>query len=152
MQIIKANVDDFEEVKRITQNTIKQIYPHYYPIGAVEFFQEHHSNDSIMRDIIQEKVYLVKNGQENIGTVTIDGNEINRFFVLPEFQRKGYGTAIMRNIEERIFEDYPEIQLHASLPGKKLYVKRGYFEVEYRTKMVAHDDWICIDIMKKTRP
>ncbi len=152
MEIVKAKPNDFEEVKRITQDTIKQIYPHYYPTGVVEFFQEHHSDDIIMNDIIQAKVYLVNDNKENIGTVTIDGNEISRLFVLPEFQRKGYGTAIMQNIEKRIFENYPEIQLHASLPGKKLYINRGYFEVEYRTKMVTYDDWICIDIMKKARP
>ena len=87
---------------------------------------------------------------ENVGTVTIDGNEISRLFVLPQFQKRGYGTAIMEYAENRIFENYPEIQLHASLPGKKFYINRGYFEVEYRTKMVEYDDWICIDIMKKT--
>ena len=58
----------------------------------------------------------------------------------------------MEYAENKIFEYYPEIQLHASLPGKQLYIKRGYFEVEYRTKMVANDDWICVDIMKKNRP
>lgn len=152
MEIVKAQIDDFEEVKRITQDTIKQIYPHYYPAGVVKFFQEHHSDNNIMTDIIHGKVYLIRDGMEYVGTVTIDGNEINRLFVLPKFQNKGYGTAIMEYAENKIFEYFPEIQLHASLPGKKLYKKRAYFEVEYRTKMVANDDWICIDIMKKDRP
>ena len=152
MEIVKAQIDDFEEVKRITQDTIKQIYPHYYPAGVVNYFQEHHSDNNIMTDIIHGKVYLIKDGVEYVGTVTIDGNEINRLFVLPKFQNKGYGTAMMEYAENKIFEDYPEIQLHASLPGKKLYIKMAYFEAEYRTKMVANDDWICIDIMKKNRP
>jgi len=52
--------------------------------------------------------------------------------------------------ENRIFESYAENQKHASLPGKKLYLKRAYFEAEYRTKMLALEDWICIDIMKKS--
>ena len=62
MEIIKAEFYDFEEVKRITQDTIKQIYPHYYPTGVVEFFQEHHSDNNIIADIIHGKVYLIKDG------------------------------------------------------------------------------------------
>ncbi|MEA5011836.1 MAG: GNAT family N-acetyltransferase [Angelakisella sp.] len=152
MEIINAEPVDFKEVKRITQFTIMQIYPHYYPTGVVEFFREHHNDNNIMTDIINGKVYIFKDVVEYVGTVTIDGNEINRLFVLPKFQKKGYGTAIMDFAENKIFENYPEIQLHASLPGKKLYIKRAYFVVEYRTKMVTHDDWICIDIMEKYRP
>lgn len=152
MEIIKAQINNFETVKNITQYTILQIYPHYYPAGVVEFFQEHHCDNYIMTDIIQGKVFIVRDEEENIGTVTLDGNEINRLFVLPKFQRKGYGTAVMEFAEKMIFESYPEILLHASLPGKKLYLKRDYIEVEYRTKAVSHGDWICIDIMKKIRP
>jgi len=151
MEIVKADSADFEQVKRITQDTIKQIYPHYYPTGVVAFFREHHSDNAIMTDIINEKVFIINNDIDCIGTVTIDGNEINRLFVLTQYQKQGYGTTLMEYAENRIFENYSEVQLHASLPGKKLYIKRGYFAVEYRTKMVAFDDWICVDIMKKIR-
>lgn len=152
MEIVKATLDDFEDVKKITQNTIKQIYPHYYPASVVAFFLEHHSDNNIMADILQGKVYMLQDDGEYVGTVTIDGNEINRLFVLPEFQSKGYGTALMEFAENNIFENHAEIHLHASLPGKKLYIRRGYSEVEYRTINVANDDWLCIDIMKKNRP
>jgi len=86
---------------------------------------------------------------EYIGTVTIDGNEINRLFVLPQFHKNGYGSKMMDFAEKEIFSKYSKIQLHASLPGKKFYIERGYSAVEYRTKKVCYDDWICIDIMEK---
>lgn len=36
--IIKASIEQFKEVKKITQDTIAGIYPKYYPTGAVDFF------------------------------------------------------------------------------------------------------------------
>ena len=38
MSIKSAQKSDFYVVKEITHTTIDEIYPHYYPIGAVAFF------------------------------------------------------------------------------------------------------------------
>ena len=38
MSIKLAQEFDFDIVKKITHKTIKEIYPHYYPNGAVVFF------------------------------------------------------------------------------------------------------------------
>ena len=51
MDIIKADKNSFEDVKKITHTTIMEIYPKYYPPGAVEFFLKHHSDESIVNDI-----------------------------------------------------------------------------------------------------
>lgn len=45
MSIIKAEMNNLSAVKDITVKTITQIYPHYYPKGAVEFFVEHHNEE-----------------------------------------------------------------------------------------------------------
>ena len=37
MKITAASEADFDTVKNITQQTIKAVYPHYYPKGAVEY-------------------------------------------------------------------------------------------------------------------
>ena len=68
-----------------------EIYPMYYPHGAVLFFSEHHSDENIMRDIRTGIVYLLISGEGiPVGTVTLTNNEIDRLFVLPSFQHKGY--------------------------------------------------------------
>lgn len=38
MSIKKASISDLNTVKKISETTISEIYPHYYPKGAVEFF------------------------------------------------------------------------------------------------------------------
>lgn len=38
MDIRKATLSDLSIIKRISEVTISEIYPHYYPKGAVDFF------------------------------------------------------------------------------------------------------------------
>ena len=84
MEIKKAAINDFETVKRITATTIKEIYPKYYPNGAVSFFLMHHNDNNILNDIENGYVYILS----DIGTVTIKENHINRLFVIPRHQGK----------------------------------------------------------------
>lgn len=149
MKIIKAENENFNTVKEITQKTIALIYPRYYPQGAVDFFLKHHSDDKIMQDILQGCIYVATVNDICVGTVTINDNEINRLFVLPEFQGKGYGTALLDFAESKIAENYAEITLAASLPAKKLYLKRGYTETSYDIIHTDNGDLLCYDMMKK---
>lgn len=150
MDIRLAAGEELETVRCITHQTISEIYPHFYPGGVVEFFLGLHSKENIAEDIARSKTYLAVDDGECVGTITIDGNEISRLFILPAHQNKGYGTALMDFAEREIFERYSEIELHASLSGKKMYLERGYREKEYRRKRLENGDWICVDIMCKS--
>lgn len=58
MSIKQAVVSDLSTVKKISAITISEIYPHYYPKEAVDFFLVHHSEDNIMKDIERNRVFL----------------------------------------------------------------------------------------------
>ena len=149
MQIIKAQSEKFDTIKRITHNTISEIYPHYYARGVVDFFLAHHNNENIMKDILAGIVYLILDGEEAVGTVTIKGNEICRLFVLPEYQHKGFGRQLLDFAEKMIVEEYTEIYLDSSLPAKSTYLKRGYIAVEARKIVAENGDVLCYDLMRK---
>lgn len=150
MNIRQAKAGDFEAVKKITQETIHAVYPKYYPAGAVRFFSEHHADEMIMRDITAGIVYLVVDDScVPAGTVTLTDNEVDRLFVLPEFQGRGYGRALLDFAEERISEKYDVIILHASLPAKNIYLKRGFREVDYLKIDTGYGDFLCADVMEK---
>ena len=83
------------------------------------------------------------------GTVTLTDNEVDRLFVLPEFQGRGYGRALLDFAEERISEKYDVIILHASLPAKNIYLKRGFREVDYLKIDTGYGDFLCADVMEK---
>jgi len=148
--IKQAYKDDLQVVKYITVETINQIYPHYYPKGAVEFFLEHHNDTNILNDIEAGKVFLyVNNDDQPVGTVTIKENDICRLFVLPQYQGKGYGRKLLDFAESKIAENYDEILLDASLPAKRIYLRRGYKEKESHIIEAYYDDFLCYDIMAK---
>ena len=52
----KLFLSDLDRVKYISEVTISDIYPHYYPKGAVDFFLGHHNEDNILSDIENQKI------------------------------------------------------------------------------------------------
>ena len=90
-----AEIADLETILQITHDTISEIYCHHYAEGVVGFFLGHHSREHILSDIENEIVWLLEEGGNAVGTVTIKGNAVNRLFVLPEWQSHGYGSQLM---------------------------------------------------------
>ncbi len=150
MSIRKAVLSDFDIVKMIAETTISEIYPYYYPEGAVEYFLSHHSEQNIVSDIERNRVFICLDPEQKVvGTVTVRDNEICRLFVLPECQGQGYGTEMMDYAEKLILDHYPEVTLAASWPAKRIYEKRGYIENGFHMIQAAYNDFLCYDDMVK---
>lgn len=151
MSIKLAEKCDLATIKDITAETIRAIYPHYYPRGAVEFFISFHSEDSISRDIDEGCVFICLDSEQNVvGTVTVRDNEICRLFVLPRYQGKGYGGQLIQFAESLIAESFREATLSASLPAKQIYLNRKYIHSEYHTIKASCGDYLCYDVMTKS--
>ena len=150
MSIRQAVLTDLNTVKNISELTISEIYPHYYPKGAVDFFLEHHSEENILDYIKKNRVFHCLDTSQNvIGTVTVKGNEICRLFVLPDYQGKGFGTEMLDFAERIISEQYSRVVLDASLPAKQIYLKRGYRDVKFIIITAGGSDFLCYDVMEK---
>lgn len=147
--ITKALQKDLRIVYGIVQDTIAEIYPHYYPSGAVRFFQNHHNAMNIEKDIADGNVYLLHQDHVPVGTVTINGNEINRLFVLPEFQGMGFGTQLMTFAEHIISEHFPDAVLSSSFSAQEMYAGRGYVPDGFRKIACDNGDWLCYNLMRK---
>ena len=150
MSIRKGVLSDLSMVRQISEVTISEIYPRYYPKGAVDFFLKHHSEDHISRDLERDLVYLcLDESREIVGTITIKENEISRLFVLPSRQGMGFGTEMLDFAEKMISERYPKIVLDASLPAKKIYLQRGYKDTEFHIISTENQDFLCYDVCEK---
>lgn len=149
MNITCANYHALDLVESITKETIEAIYPHYYPKGAVDFFLSYHNRESIIQDIRADIVYLLYDNDQAAGTVTIHQNEINRLFVLPSFQGKGYGRQLLEFAENQIAAHYDTIHLAASLPAKNIYIRRGYKETESHSISTENGDYLYYDVMER---
>lgn len=150
MSIKKAEPINLETVRDITVCTIQAIYPHYYAQGAVDFFLAHHKETNIRSDIQDNMVMLCYDASNHaVGTVTIKKNEICRLFVLPQYQGCGFGREMLDYAEKRILETYDEIVLDASLPAKRIYLKRGYSVMDFHVIETENGDFLCYDVMMK---
>ena len=82
----------------------KNNIPEVLSNGSSRFFCEHHSEDAIEKDINNGYGSVLKIDGTIVATDCFVDNHITRVYVLPEHQKKGYGTFIMKNIEEQIGE------------------------------------------------
>ena len=143
MQMLIAGLDQLEKVYNIVRTTIEEVYPHYYPAGAVTFFLSHHQRSHIEDDLRSASVYLFAIDGQAFATCTVRGNELCRFFVLPPYQGQGYGREIMDQLEQLLWKKYNTITLDASLPALSMYRRRGYREVAYTRLLVDGGDYLC---------
>ena len=149
-RIRPANAADLQTVRAITRNTIEAVYPHYYPAGAVAFFLTHHNDAAIRQDIAENRVYLYfSDDGEAAGTVTVRENDIGRLFVLPAYQGRGYGGALMTFAEQLIAQRYAEAVLDASFAAKALYLRHGWRVTGWNRILCDNGDYLCYDTMKK---
>lgn len=144
-----AEITDLEKVLQITQDTISEIYSHYYAEGVVDFFLQHHSRENILSDIENGIVWLLEEDECMVGTVTVKGNAVNRLFVLPEYQSRGYGSRLMDFAEAKIAEEFSYVHIDSSLAAKEMYLKRGYKEKKTCRIQADNGDILIYDEMEK---
>lgn len=148
MDYIKATSNDISRIFALVQNTIKTVYPKYYPKKVVEFFCKLHNKENIIADIENGYVYILLYDNRLIGTGTHKGNHITSVFVLPEYQRQGHGGYIMRQLEKEIEMTDTAVYLDASLAACILYEHRGYKTVKHE-QIVVDDEILIYEKMKK---
>ena len=147
--VIQAKADLVSDIYELIHRTIEEIYTKYYSYEAVRFFSELHSEENILKDISEGKVYAVTLEQDVIGTGTLDGDHIRRVFVLPQFQKQGIGTLIMDFFEGEIIKNHGAVWLDSSLPAGKFYHDRGYAAKEYHEYKLENDKVLAYEIMCK---
>lgn len=144
-----ATKKDVQAVYDVVQQTIKTIYPKHYPVEVVDFFCEHHSMEAVAKDVEDGCVSVLKVDGEIVATGCFVGNHITRVYVLPQHQKKGYGTFIMKNIEEQIRQMYDKVYLDASLPAAALYESLGFTTIRHQRYPVANGVVLAYEVMEK---
>lgn len=147
--IRKATIENLDDVLAIVRKTINEVYLNYYPQEVVCFFLNHHKMENIVNDIHLGNLYLLIEDGCCIGTGTINGENINRIFVLPAYQGEGYDSKMMDFLEKIIAEKYDAISLDASLPAFKIYLRRGYKPIDYLEQSVENGRVLCYLVMTK---
>ena len=145
--IVQAKADIALKIYELIQRTIKEIYTKYYVEEAVDFFLTLHNEESILKDISEGKVYAAVVGDDVIGTGTLNGDHVNRVFVLPEFQGQGIGSLLMDHLEGEIIKDHGAVWLDSSLPAGKFWNGRGYAVKKYAECELENNKVLAYAIM-----
>ena len=149
MEYIQATKKEIDSVFELVQDTIKTIYPKYYPMEVVDFFCELHCKDNIAKDIEDGRVSILLDDGQMVGTGCYKENHITRVYVKPEYQGRGYGSFIMQCLEADIAKYYDSVELDASLPASHLYEKRGYKTIKHNRWNVEIGVVLVYEIMEK---
>jgi GNAT superfamily N-acetyltransferase len=151
MEIKKYEAAYFENVFDVVHKTISEVYPKYYPKSAVDFYHQWHSKEN-MREQLQEETVLVLFEDNNIvGTGAVFENDIRRFFILPEYQGKGYGSALFTELEKCVDKNiFPTISFYATLCAFEFYQKNNYIQKNFHTVKLPSGDYLCCFEMEKT--
>lgn len=149
MEYRKATKRDAESVFALIHNTIKTVYPKYYPKEVTDFFCQHHNRNSIIADIEKEQLNVLFSDGCLVGTGSIIDNHITRVYVLPDWQGRGYGSYIMQQLENEITEKCDFACLDASLPASCFYEHRGYKTIRHEKIQVENGVYLVYEIMER---
>jgi len=150
MEIKEYCNDYFDSIYEVIHKTIEEIYPKYYPRSAVDFFHNHHSKENMKKQLPNEYTLVIFENNKIIGTGTLAGNEIKRFFILPEYQGNGYGKLLLKELEKNINDEkYNKFILDSSLGAVKFYEKNGFEYKKYMTIDLSDGNNLCYLEMDK---
>jgi len=134
----------FNDVFFVVHTTIEEIYPRYYPRKAVDFFHNHHSRENMLEKLPKEYTKIIIENGKIIGTGSANKNDIGRFFILPEYQNKGYGKLLLKELEAEIIKKGNKtITLASSLGAVFFYQKCGFKYHDYKTIKVENNENLC---------
>ena len=149
MEYITATGNMADAIYNVLHTTIKTIYPKYYPKEVVDFFCGHHSKEHILNGIASGNMGVLMDNKIIVGTGCFDSNHITGVYVLPYYQKQGYGSQIMNSLEAEIIKKYDLSILEASLPAVCIYEHRGYKTVGHGVYKLENDVKLVYEIMEK---
>lgn len=118
---------DLEEVCELVRVTVDTSYAAVYPPRVVEFFHQYHERAIIVSDAEGGHTIVVRSGETLVATGTRIGTTVRRVFVRGDWQRRGIGQAVMKELEaEAVTAGVSRLDLSASLPAKDFYLRLGY--------------------------
>lgn len=138
MTIRKANRNDLEKIAFVAKSTWNATYKDIFSQQFIDKFLENaYSLDRLSMRLDKSLIYVVEVLEEVVGFLNfsqgVDGTfELVALYILPNYQGKGYGRALLEQfIQEH--ENLKEIILHVEQQNnnaQKFYLSNGFIEVE----------------------
>lgn len=118
---------DAQPVSEIIRTTMRRSNAADYPADRLQLLIDYFSPEKVQQ-INEDRVCLVAEiDGEVIATGAVEADKLVTFFVQPEHQGKGIGTALLLELERMAFaRGLGELRVDASLTGASFYERHGY--------------------------
>lgn len=134
MNIRRFHEQDAKEVSDLIRRTILISNTRDYPKELMEELVETETPEHVLERASWTHFYVAVDNGKIIGCGAIgpywakeDESSLFTIFVLPEFQGKGIGRAIIDTLEnDEFFVRAKRIEIPASITGVPFYIKMGY--------------------------
>lgn len=146
MNSIQLSLATTEDIASIYQLAEKIWLHHYVPIIGLEqveyMLSEMYSSHSLHLQMNEKKhlFYLIKNNENNIGFISISGDEekyIHKFYIDQDIQSKGIGSEVFR----KLLELYPDTVSYTLTVNRKNYKSINfYFKLGFKIDHVDDFD------------
>jgi GNAT superfamily N-acetyltransferase len=150
IRLRQMKVTDLAAVYALVQNTIAVSYADVYPPEAIEFFKNHHSKENILKDLKDGYIMTVEAGGQILGTGTLQGTNVRRVFISPQYQRQGIGKIIAEKLERKARANgLAKLELSASLKSREFWEAMGFVSSGEFALPVANDQKLIFYEMTK---
>jgi N-acetylglutamate synthase-like GNAT family acetyltransferase len=103
---------------------------------------EHHSTEQIITEASEGYTLVVECDGRIVGTGNVLHEQIQSVFIHPEYQRRGYGTAVVHRLEDHVKRASVRIlRVSALTPSKRFFEGLGYHvmsENRFRDEPLQH--------------
>lgn len=153
MDIRRFREQDAKEVSDLIRKTILISNTKDYPKDLMDALIETETPEHVLQRASWTHFYVAQEEQQIIGCGAIgpywgkeDESSLFTIFVLPEYQGKGVGRAIIYMLEkDEFFLRAHRIEIPASITGVPFYIKMGY---HYKNGITEPDEEHLIRLEK----
>ena len=141
MKIIEYNEKYFDGVCEVVRKSVEKTYSKYYTKEVVDFVLAHHSKENMREQLPKEITLLLSENGKIVGTASLCNNYLLRFFILYEYQNKGFGKILLQELESKLDRNkFKQITLSSSLGAFEFYKKYGYEILEFKKIPLPNDN------------
>lgn len=149
-KVDKYKEENLNEIINLFSETIKNINKRDYSTKQVEVWGSKDVNKKAWNEsFLKNKTIVVNIGNKIVGFGDLDKNYLDRLYVHKEYQNRGIGKIIVKNLEDYARkEKREEIETHASITAVPFFKSLGYKIIKEQKVIKENVEFINF-IMKK---
>ena len=131
MNLRRFRKEDAKSVADLIRRNDIEVTSKYYPKELIEVWGKGLSPEYIINLSKGKICYVAEEKKKIIGYICLEGNLINKLFVLPQEHKKSIGSLLLSKIESICNKKgFKKIVLDSNISSEGFYLKKGFKKVK----------------------